>query len=219
MLLPPIHREGKSTLVMAAMVLVSCVVLTAVTLSGIVAVLVALTSAVVFGFLLFFFRNPPRVVQAPETAIVAPCDGKVVAISEVFENEYFKDRRMLVSIFMSPLDVHVNRNPIGGMVTYVRYHPGRYWVAWHPKASEHNERTTIVYKKQQYELLMRQIAGVVARRIVCYVQAGDSVGQGAEMGFIKFGSRIDLYLPLHCRLHVSLKERVRGGVSIIGELA
>ncbi len=202
----------------AAIILISCIVLTAVALPGIATVPVALASAVVFGFLLFFFRNPPRAVQASETAIVAPCDGKVVAITEAFENEYFKDRRILVSIFMSPLDVHVNRHPIGGTIAYVRYHPGQYLVAWHPKASEHNERTTVVYKKHQYELLMRQIAGVVARRIVCYVQVGDTVCQGAEMGFIKFGSRIDLFLPPNCRLQVRVKERVRGGVSIIGEL-
>lgn len=176
-----------------------------------------LAALVLFGFMLHFFRNPPRTLPlADEHLIYAPADGQVCVIEEVYEPEYFQDKRLQVSIFMSPLNVHVNRNPIGGDIVYVRYHPGSYLVAWHPKSSTENERSSVVYRNTQGEILLRQVAGAVARRICCYVKTGDTVQQGAEMGFIKFGSRVDLYLPLHTKLQVQLNDMVTGKLTVIG---
>jgi phosphatidylserine decarboxylase len=149
---------------------------------------------------------------------VAPCDGVVVAIEEVDADEYFKDRRIQVSIFMSPLNVHVNRNAVGGEVLYSEYHKGKYLVAWHPKSSIENERHTVVYKSGNREILVKQIAGAVAKRIVNYLKPGQMVNQGEEMGFIKFGSRVDLLLPLDSEITVKLKENTRAGISLIAKL-
>ena len=170
--------------------------------------------------LLQFFRNPKRETPINENHLIAPVDGKVVIIQEVFEKEYFKDQRLQVSIFMSPLNVHVTRYTMSGTVKFSKYHPGKYLVAWHPKSSELNERTTIVLENENFgEILYRQIAGAVARRIVNYTEVGDSVVQGEDAGFIKFGSRVDLFLPLGTPLDVALNDTVKGGVQILAHKA
>jgi phosphatidylserine decarboxylase len=166
-------------------------------------------------FLISFFRIPKRQLFAGEDSIVAPADGKVVAIEEVEADEYFSDRRIQVSIFMSPLNVHVNRNPVSGDVLYSEYHKGKYLVAWHPKSSTENERHTVVYKANGKELLIKQVAGALAKRIVNYLEEGQKVKQGDEMGFIKFGSRIDVLLPLQASVQVKIGENVIGGVTVI----
>lgn len=166
-----------------------------------------------------FFRVPKRKIIASDNIILCPADGKVVAIEEVEETEYFKDKRIQISIFMSPLNVHVNFNPISGIVKYVKYHPGLFLVAWHPKSSTDNERTTMVVEHDSgKELLFRQIAGAVARRICYYISEGDQVVVGEEYGFIKFGSRIDLLLPLDTKLNVKIGDKVKGQITKIGEL-
>ena len=174
------------------------------------------------GFLILilqFFRNPKRKTVLNDTQVVSPVDGKVVVIEEVFEKEYFNDKRLQVSVFMSPLNVHVTRYPIGGNVVFSKYHPGKYLVAWHPKASEENERTTVVVENPTYgKVLYRQIAGALAKRIVNYAQINNQAIQGSDSGFIKFGSRVDLFLPLNTNIKVQLNQNVRGGESIIAEI-
>jgi len=168
-------------------------------------------SAVLFLLVLQFFRSPDRTLAPNESLVIAPADGKVVVIEEVEEPEYFQGKRKQVSIFMSPLNVHVNWYPVGGEVQYVKYHPGEYLVAWHPKSSTLNERTTIVIRdKQGREILVRQIAGAVARRIVYYAEEKQEVTQGGQLGFIKFGSRVDVYLPLDAEVLVNLEQSVSG---------
>ena len=168
--------------------------------------------------ILQFFRNPKRITPKNDQHIIAPVDGKVVVIEEVFEKEYFKDKRLQVSIFMSPVNVHVTRYALGGKVTYSEYHPGKYLVAWHPKASEENERTTIVVDNPVFgEGLYRQIAGALAKRIVNYAKVGETVVQGEDAGFIKFGSRVDVYLPLGTKINVQLNQTVKGGIDVIAE--
>ncbi len=163
-----------------------------------------------------FFRNPVRTIEKKDDSTVfSPCDGKVVVIEEVEETEYFKDRRIQVSIFMSPLNVHVNRNPISGTVKFFKYHPGKYLVAWHPKSSTENERTTTVIKNGRGEILFRQIAGAVARRIRWYIKEGQKVEQGDDMGFIKFGSRVDVFLPLSAKIEVKIDQVVKGNLDAI----
>ncbi|MET0759530.1 MAG: phosphatidylserine decarboxylase family protein [Flavobacterium sp.] len=163
-----------------------------------------------------FFRNPKRTVEINDNHIIAPVDGKVVVIEEVFEKEYFKDKRMQVSIFMSPINVHVTRYPVNGKVKFSKYHPGKFLVAWHPKASEENERTTIVIDNTVFgEILYRQIAGALAKRIVNYAEEGMQVIQGEDAGFIKFGSRVDLFLPLGTQINVKLNQKAVGGKTII----
>ncbi|MCS6818743.1 MAG: phosphatidylserine decarboxylase family protein, partial [Chitinophagales bacterium] len=160
-----------------------------------------------------------RELVTEDNKVIAPADGKIVVIEEVEEKEYFKDRRIQVSIFMSPANVHVNRAPLSGTVTYQKYHPGRYLVAWHPKSSEKNERNTVVIENEDgIEVLIRQIAGKLARKIRWYLNEGDDVPQGAELGFIKFGSRVDLFLPLGTKIEVSMKQKVQGGITVIGTL-
>ncbi|MBK7561108.1 MAG: phosphatidylserine decarboxylase family protein [Chitinophagaceae bacterium] len=166
-------------------------------------------------FIISFFRIPKRVYTIQEDAILAPADGKVVAIEEVQADEYFSDRRIQVSIFMSPLNVHVNRNPVSGEVVYSKYHNGKYLVAWHPKSSTENERHSVVYRKSGKEILVKQIAGAVAKRIINYLQPGQQVKQTAEMGFIKFGSRVDLLLPLEAKVQVKIGDKPTGGVTVI----
>ncbi len=182
------------------------------TVSGVV-------SLVVFLLVLQFFRNPRReIVISDDNVVYAPADGKIVVIEETHENEYFNDKRLQVSIFMSPTNVHVNRNPISGTVNYFRYHPGKYLVAWHPKSSSENERTTVVIDNGEDEVLMRQIAGALAKRIVNYCEEGQMVLQGADMGFIKFGSRVDLFLPLDAKIEVTMGQKVKGNKTIIARL-
>ena len=167
-----------------------------------------------------FFRNPARAIPLVDNnTVYAPADGKICVIEETEESEFFQDKRLQVSIFMSPLNVHVNRNPISGTVKYFRYHPGKYLVAWHPKSSTENERTTIVYDTGSALILMRQIAGAVARRIRWYVKEGDTVTQGNDMGFIKFGSRVDLFLPPGTKVDVQMDQQVKGNLTVIAKLS
>lgn len=174
------------------------------------------------GFLVLilqFFRNPKRNTTLNNQHVVSPVDGKVVVIEEVFEKEYFKEKRIQVSVFMSPLNVHVTRYPVGGNVVYSKYHPGKYLVAWHPKASEENERTTVVVENKTFgKILYRQIAGALAKRIVNYAKLDDQAVQGSDSGFIKFGSRVDLFLPLDSEIKVNLNQKVRGGQCVIAEI-
>ncbi len=165
--------------------------------------------------ILQFFRNPKRKTKIDDNTVVAPVDGKVVVIEEVYEKEHFKDNRLQISIFMSPINVHVTRHPINGEVIFSKYHPGKYLVAWHPKASEENERTTVVVKNNNVEILYRQIAGALAKRIVNYATEGEKVIQGSDSGFIKFGSRVDVFLPVGTAINVTLNQKVKGGESII----
>jgi len=179
----------------------------------------ATTLLIFYVIVLQFFRNPKRHTVLNDNQIIAPVDGKVVVIEEVFEKEYFNDKRLQVSIFMSPLNVHVTRYPISGLVKFSKYHPGKYLVAWHPKASEENERTTIVVENKTIgEILYRQIAGALAKRIVNYAKPNENVVQGSDAGFIKFGSRVDLFLPLDAKIKVQLNDKVRGGEQIIASL-
>ena len=174
---------------------------------------------VFFILILQFFRNPKRHTQHNDKHVISPVDGKVVVIEEVEEPEYFKDKRLQVSIFMSPINVHVTRYPVSGKVVFSKYHPGKYLVAWHPKSSEENERTTVVVENQKIgKVLYRQIAGALARRIVNYAKKDMNVVQGNDAGFIKFGSRVDLFLPLGTKLNVNLDQKVKGGETIIAEL-
>lgn len=168
--------------------------------------------------ILQFFRNPKRITLVNDNHIIAPVDGKVVVIEEVEETEYFKDKRLQVSIFMSPINVHVTRYTMSGIIKYSKYHPGKFLVAWHPKASTDNERTTVVIENKKIgEVLYRQIAGALAKRIVNYANEGDSVVQGTDAGFIKFGSRVDVYLPIGTKINVNLGDKVKGGVQVIAE--
>lgn len=170
--------------------------------------------------ILQFFRSPKRNLVISDNYIIAPADGKVVVIEEVTESEYFKDKRIQVSIFMSPINVHINRYPLSGIVKYSKYHPGLFLVAWHPKSSTDNERTTIVVEhKNGQSVLFRQIAGAMARRIVNYAKENDSAVQGAEFGFIKFGSRVDLLLPTSVKINVNLEQKVTGGESVIASFS
>lgn len=181
-------------------------------------VLLQVGAVIILILVLQFFRNPNRNTVLNDQHLIAPVDGKVVIIEEVYEKEYFKDQRLQVSIFMSPINVHVTRYPISGEVKFSKYHPGKYLVAWHPKSSELNERTTIVVENEQFgEILYRQIAGAVARRIVNYAEVGDQVTQGEDAGFIKFGSRVDLFLPVGTPVDLVLDQVVRGGETIISK--
>ena len=174
-------------------------------------------TSVVFSILILqFFRNPKRVTPVNSNHVIAPADGKIVVLEETVEHEYFKDKRIQVSIFMSPFNVHVNRYPISGEVKFTKYHPGKFLVAWHPKSSTENERTTIlVESKKTGPILLRQIAGAVAKRIVLYAKKGEQCSQGHDMGFIKFGSRVDLFLPLDAKINIKINDTVKGGQTII----
>lgn len=165
-----------------------------------------------------FFRNPKRYFNLSSEQVLSPVDGKVVVIEEVFEKEYFNEKRLQISVFMSPINVHVTRYPVGGKVVYSKYHPGKYLVAWHPKSSEENERTTVVVRNEAFgDVLFRQIAGALAKRIVNYAKVDQEVEQSADSGFIKFGSRVDVFLPLDTKVNVTLNQKVKGGISIIAE--
>ena len=182
---------------------------------------IKITQVLTLGFVLLilqFFRNPNRKTTINETHIIAPVDGKVVVIEEVEEPEFFKDKRIQVSIFMSPINVHVTRYAMSGKIAYSKYHPGKYLVAWHPKASTENERTTVVIENETFgKVLYRQIAGALAKRIVNYAQEGENVIQGTDAGFIKFGSRVDLFLPIGTKINVKLGDKVKGGVQVIAQ--
>jgi phosphatidylserine decarboxylase len=211
-----IHREGYISIFI---IIVVCFIINSITYyidAEWVKVFGYVLSAFLLIMILQFFRNPKVTVEKNDKHILAPADGKVVVIEETEENEYFKDKRIQVSIFMSPVNVHVNRLPVSGMVKYVKYHPGLFLVAWHPKSSTENERTTVVIDHHgKFEVLVRQIAGALARRICYYVREGYKAEQGAEFGFIKFGSRVDLFLPLGTQINVGLNETVKGGKTVI----
>ncbi len=211
------HKEGYKIILTTIIVLgISILVLDKTITTRWLYITIA-SCLIVFCFLIIqFFRNPKRYTIRNDEHIIAPVDGKVVVVEEVFEEEFFKDKRIQVSIFMSPLNVHVTRYPVGGTTVYSKYHPGSYLVAWHPKASKENERTTVVVENKSFgSILHRQIAGAVARRIVNYAQKGKQAIQGADSGFIKFGSRVDVFLPLDANIKVKLDEKVRGGETVI----
>ena len=178
--------------------------------------LLTFTSVVFSILILQFFRNPKRITPVNSNQVIAPADGKIVVLEETVEHEYFKDKRIQVSIFMSPFNVHVNRYPISGEVKFTKYHPGKFLVAWHPKSSTENERTTIVVESEKTgPILLRQIAGAVAKRIVLYAKKGEQCSQGHDMGFIKFGSRVDLFLPLDAKINIKINDTVKGAQTII----
>lgn len=211
-----LHREGTPTLLLV--LAITCFALFAAWSwgPGWLAWLVTVLMLVVFGIVVWFFRVPTRTPTQDDSAIVSPCDGRVVAIEEVNEPEYFKDNRLQVSIFMSPLNVHINFDPVSGTTRYYKYHPGKYLVAWHPKSSTENERSTVVVEHPKYgAILFRQIAGALARRICTYSREGQPARQGAEFGFIKFGSRVDLFLPCDAAVQVRIGDVVQGSTSVI----
>ena len=211
------HKEGGKIILIATTLTVAFLLLADTLITTIwVQKAVEITVLLFLLLILQFFRNPVRTVEINDNHIIAPVDGKVVVIEEVFEGEYFKDKRLQVSIFMSPINVHVTRYALNGIVKFSKYHPGKFLVAWHPKASEENERTTVVIENQVFgEVLYRQIAGALARRIVNYAKEGMQVIQGTDAGFIKFGSRVDLFLPLETKINVKLNDKAIGGKTII----
>lgn len=211
------HREGQK-IILTTFFLVAFTILCAQYFipTAWIRQVVQITALVILVLVLQFFRNPKRRANKNFDEILSPVDGKVVVIEEVLETEYFNDMRRQVSIFMSPLDVHVTRYPASGSVKFSKYHPGKYLVAWHPKSSEENERTTVVIRTPKFgDILYRQIAGAMARRIVNYAEVGESVQQGEDAGFIKFGSRVDLFLPLECEINVTLNQKVKGAITCI----
>lgn len=221
-----IHKEGAPTILLSLLFIV--ILNAAIHFLGgneIVKWIGYSFSGLLMIIVLQFFRNPSRNIPLNDKHILSPCDGKVVVIEEVMEDEYFHDKRLQVSIFMSPINVHVNRYPMSGQIAYYKYHPGKYLVAWHPKSSTENERTTVVILPSPFgggtgrgPVLFRQIAGALARRIVFYGKQGEAVKQGDQCGFIKFGSRVDLFFPLGTKLNVKLQDVVQGGTSVIAEV-
>jgi len=214
-----LHREGKATITISTILflIVSFVFYYFLYHAyPVIFWILEIALLVVYGLIISFFRIPNRNYTADEAAVIAPCDGKVVVIEEVEADEYFKDRRIQVSIFMSPLNVHVNRNPVNGTIVYNQYHKGKYLVAWHPKSSTENERHSNVYRHSSgKEVLTKQIAGALAKRIINYNQVGANVKQNEEMGFIKFGSRVDLLLPLDAKINVKIGDVAVGGVTVV----
>jgi phosphatidylserine decarboxylase len=213
-----IHKEGFTTIAITTILfgLINFISFTYISFQyPVIGWFIFIVTLIFLVFIISFFRIPKRKLTIDENAIVAPADGKVVVIEEVQADEYFTDRRIQVSIFMSPLNVHVNRNPISGEVAYSEYHKGKYLVAWHPKSSTENERHSVAYRKNGKEILVKQIAGAVAKRIVNYLKPGQQVIQAEEMGFIKFGSRVDLLLPLDAKIKVKIGDKPKGGVTVI----
>lgn len=216
-----IHKEGRVllTILMIVLVAINIAVYLGTGGEGLTLTISAIASVIVFMLILQFFRSPARPVSDNDIHVVAPADGKIVVIENTRENEYLKDERIQISIFMSPVNVHVNRMPVRGAVEYFKYHPGKYLVAWHPKSSTENERTTMVVRTTNgQKLLIRQIAGAVARRIKSYVQEGSYLRQGEEFGFIKFGSRVDVFLPLNAKVNVEIGQKTKGGVTVLADL-
>jgi phosphatidylserine decarboxylase len=216
------HKEGAKTILIACFITVAIVIGADELIHDQLIMLkfIQIFALVFLIIVLQFFRNPNRQIVPKQDTITAPVDGKVVVIEEVFESEYFKDKRLQVSIFMSPINVHVTRYAVSGKINFSKYHPGKFLVAWHPKASEENERTTVVIENSVFgEILYRQIAGALARRIVNYAVEGMQVVQGEDAGFIKFGSRVDLFLPIGTKLNVNLNDVVKGNKSIIATKA
>lgn len=216
------HKEGYPTLIITVL-FATFIIFLSKRFAGDYKVIEGLTyfiSVFLLIIVIQFFRNPKRSTNLHDNDIISPADGKVVVIEEVQENEYFKDKRIQVSVFMSPVNVHVNRYPVSGTVRYAKYHAGKYLVAWHPKSSTENERTTVVVEHEHGKsVLFRQIAGALARRIVMYSKENDKAVQGNEFGFIKFGSRVDILLPLDAKINVQLNQKVVGGVTVLGHFA
>ena len=213
-----IHREGYKIIALSTFFFCAINVLSFYIFSldySIIGWIILLITLAILFFIISFFRVPKRILTIREDAIIAPADGKVVAIEEIQADEYFLDKRIQVSIFMSPLNVHLNRNPVSGEIVYSQYHKGKYLVAWHPKSSTENERHSVAYRKNGKEILVKQIAGAMAKRIVNYLHPGNKVEQSAEMGFIKFGSRVDLLLPLNVKIQSKIGDVVKGGITII----
>lgn len=216
-----IHREGYKSIAIGALIFGALNLISFYFLSPVSATLCWIIFVILlflFLFLVSFFRIPNRKLTIDDNSIIAPADGKVVVIEETVDDEYFKTKRLQVSIFMSPANVHVNRNPLSGDVVYNQYHKGKYLVAWDPKSSTDNERHSVVIRKGSTEVLVKQIAGALAKRIVNYLQVGQQVKQGDEFGFIKFGSRVDLLLPPGTKVNVSLNQMVKGGITVIATL-
>lgn len=216
-----IHKEGYRTIAVCALVFGAINIIFFYFFSA----AMPLISWVVFGitliiflFIVSFFRSPKRNFTVAHHQVICPADGKVVVIEETTEPEYFKDKRLQISIFMSPANVHINRIPMSGTVEYSQYHKGKYLVAWSPKSSTENERHSVVIKSDNVEILVKQIAGAMAKRIVNYLKVGQSVSQGNEMGFIKFGSRVDVLLPVGTELNVKLNQQVKGGVTVLATI-
>ena len=218
-----IHKEGHVFLIALLLILggINFTLLNFTSLSTLGCCVILVCSIILYLFFLQFFRSPNKSIELNEKHVIAPADGKVVVIEKTKETEFFKgDERIQISIFMSPLNVHVNRNPVTGFIKYFKYHPGKYLVAWHPKSSTDNERTTIVYELHKgVQILVRQIAGAVARRIKWYVDEDQSVIQGKEFGFIKFGSRVDLFLPLDAQINVKIGDKTVGGKTVMAEFS
>jgi phosphatidylserine decarboxylase len=211
------HKEGYKIITIATIIAgVAMILIHRFLGEGILNTVASIVVLIFYVLILQFFRNPKRKTALDDQTFIAPADGKIVIIKEVYEKEYFKENRIQVSIFMSPINVHVTRYGMSGTVAYSKYHPGEYLVAWHPKSSEKNERTTIVLENPTFgKVLYRQIAGALARRIVNYAKEGIEVVQGTDAGFIKFGSRIDVFLPLDAKIEVKLNEKVKGGEQVI----
>ena len=213
------HKEGH-LIIIISFITVSFINLISFMLLGnvLIAKIIGCVTIIILVLILQFFRNPKRKTQINDSLIISPVDGKVVAVEKVYEKEYFRDDRIQVSIFMSPLNVHVTRYAIGGIIKFSKYHPGKYLVAWHPKSSELNERTTVVIENENFgRILYRQIAGAIAKRIVNYAKVDSKVVQGEDAGFIKFGSRVDLFLPLDSKIKVKINQMVVGGIDTIAE--
>jgi len=213
------HKEGFKIIIIALIIVIGLSLLANIFLENpTIRGGTIITLLILLLLILQFFRNPKRNFFVNPGQVLSSVDGKVVVIEEVFEGEYFNDKRLQVSVFMSPINVHVTRYPVGGKVVYSKYHPGKYLVAWHPKSSEENERTTVVVNNDIFgDVLFRQIAGALAKRIVNYAEMGQMVEQTEDSGFIKFGSRVDIFLPLDAKIKVGLNQKVKGGISIIAE--
>jgi phosphatidylserine decarboxylase len=214
-----LHKEGKTIIALTGISFAAILCILIFTAPIWILATACVVFAAVYGMVLWFFRVPKRTPVLNEKEVLCPADGKVVVIEEAVETEWFNDKRIQVSIFMSPLNVHQNRVPVSGKVIYSRHHHGKYLVAWHPKSSTENERTTVVFETSSgVQLLARQIAGAMARRIVCYMDEGKTVKQGDEFGFIKFGSRVDLFLPLTAKVHVKIGDKVTSNITQIASL-
>ena len=212
------HKEGFSLIILFFVVITTDVIMLEVLLddSSYLKLILQTLSLIIFVFILWFFRSPKRDIIKNTELILSPADGKIISIKEVYEQEYFKEKKLQISIFLSPLDIHVNRYPVSGKILYSKYHKGKYLVAWHPKSSEKNERTTVVIENKKFgKIMYRQIAGAVARRIVNYAKVDSYVEQGNDSGFIKFGSRVDIFLSKDCELKVNIGDRVKGGITVI----
>tara|TARA_B100001769_G_C22102752_1_gene595484 strand:+ start:1661 stop:2305 length:645 start_codon:yes stop_codon:yes gene_type:complete len=211
------HKEGYQIIIISLLITTGLIIYLEYSINNVeLKFFLKLLCFIFFVLILQFFRNPKRKIEPNDKSILAPADGKIVIIKEVFEKEFYKEKRLQISIFMSPFNVHVTRYPVGGEIIFSKYHPGKYLFAWHPKSSELNERTTVVIKNKFFgNILYRQIAGALARRIVNYASEGIKIKQGRESGFIKFGSRLDIFLPLKTKVNVSMNQMVKGGISKI----